>query len=239
MHSSYLTKSNMTLTLPKAILFDLDGTLADTAPDLAAAINRMRLKRDLPLVDYEILRPQASAGAPGLLAAGFQITPEDANFPAMREELLNNYAANIADHSQLFEQIPELLQGLENLGIIWGIVTNKPMRFTDALLPLIGLGHTSCSISGDTTAHAKPHPLPLLTACELIQVQAHECWYVGDDLRDIQAGKAASMKTIAAAWGYCGSVEPNHWNADFILQSPSDLLKLIQEISTVLPLETN
>jgi 2-phosphoglycolate phosphatase len=229
----------MTLTLPKAILFDLDGTLADTAPDLASAVNRMRLDRGLPLVDYEILRPQASAGAPGLLNAGFQITPEDAIFPAMREELLNNYAKNIADDSHLFEQIPDLLQDLENRGIIWGIVTNKPMRFTDALLPLIDLGHAACAISGDTTAYAKPHPLPLLTACEQIQVQPHECWYVGDDLRDIQAGQAAGMKTIAAAWGYCGNAEPLHWNADLILQHPSELLKLVQEIYTALPPETN
>jgi phosphoglycolate phosphatase len=224
---------------PKAILFDLDGTLADTAPDLANAINIMREHRGLPLVAYEHLRPHASAGARGLLWAGFQISPEHELFASMREEFLNNYAENIANHSVLFHGVQELLQGLHDHGIIWGIVTNKPMRFTDALLPKIGLAHTACSISGDTTAHAKPHPLPIQTACQQLQVQVEDCWYVGDDLRDIQAAHAAGMRSYAAAWGYCGDVEPLQWGADQVIQDPIDLLKLIKVNPPSHQLETN
>ena len=124
-------------------------------------------------------------------------------------------------------EVPELLQQLEQQHLLWGIVTNKPALYTDALIPLIGLAHASCVISGDTTAHAKPHPEPMIEAARRIKLAPHLCWYVGDDLRDIQAGKAAGMPTIAAAWGYCGNTEPQSWNADYIANTPSDLLKLL------------
>lgn len=218
----------MTLTPPKAILFDLDGTLADTAPDLAGAVNRLRITRGLAAIDYALLRPVASAGARGLIGVAFGITPQDAAYPELRDEFLHNYEAEIAAHSRLFNGIAELLSGLQERGIVWGIVTNKNAYLTDQLVPKIGLQHAACVISGDTTAHPKPHPAPLHEAAKRINVQAQHCWYVGDDLRDIQAGQAAGMTTIAAAWGYCGEVAPATWNADALAESPQQLLALIQ-----------
>ena len=213
---------------PKAILFDLDGTLADTAPDLAAAVNLMKTKRGLPPTPYKNLRPFSSAGARGLLSAGFNITPEHAEYEAMRIEFLNNYESAIAEQSHLFTHVACLLDGLKQLNLPWGIVTNKAARFTDPLIPLLGLQDAACVISGDTTAYAKPHPEPLLEAARRISIKPQQCWYIGDDLRDIQAGHAAGMHTIAAAWGYCGATEPNHWKANAILDSPLELLKLIR-----------
>lgn len=215
------------LPTPRAVLFDLDGTLADTAPDLAAAVNLMRTQRGLAPTPYEQLRPLASAGARGLIGAAFNKTPADAEYDALRTEFLDNYAAHIADQTTLFHEVAELLQKLEQQHLLWGIVTNKPALYTDALIPLIGLAHASCVISGDTTAHAKPHPEPMIEAARRIKLAPHLCWYVGDDLRDIQAGKAAGMPTVAAAWGYCGNTEPQSWNADYIANTPSDLLKLL------------
>jgi phosphoglycolate phosphatase len=216
------------LPLPRAVLFDLDGTLADTAPDLAAAVNLMRTQRGLAPTPYEQLRPLASAGARGLIGIALNKTPADTEYDALRTEFLDNYAAQIADQSTLFNEVPELLQQLEQQQILWGIVTNKPALYTDALIPLIGLAHASCIVSGDTTANAKPHPDPLIEAARRINLNPTLCWYVGDDLRDIQAGKAAGMPTIAAAWGYCGNTEPQSWNADYIANTPNDLLTLLQ-----------
>ncbi|MFZ6750157.1 HAD-IA family hydrolase [Undibacterium sp. Ren11W] len=220
----------MNLPAPLAILFDLDGTLADTAPDLAAAVNLMQTRRGLTASPYLSLRPHASAGARGLIGAGFDITPEHADYEALRIEFLNNYEVSIAVHSQLFEHVATLLNGLEHLGIPWGIVTNKASRFTTPLIPLLKLEKSACVISGDTTPHAKPHPEPLLEAARRLDIPASQCWYIGDDLRDIQAGQAAGMTTIAAAWGYCGAIEPTHWKADAILDAPLELLELVRAI---------
>lgn len=213
---------------PQAILFDLDGTLADTAPDLAAAVNAMRTRRQLTPANYHSLRPYASAGARGLLGAGFNITPEHSDYPAMRDEFLNQYESAIAVHSSLFKQVPDLLRGLDILGISWGIVTNKAIRFTRHLIPLLDLQEARCVVSGDTTPHAKPHPAPLLEAARQLGIRSERCWYVGDDLRDIQAAEAAGMTSIAAAWGYCGATEPKHWKADAIIDSPLELLELVR-----------
>jgi len=218
----------MLVQKPRAILFDLDGTLADTAPDLAAAVNALRAERGLAPTPYEHLRPVASAGARGLIGAAFGIKPEDAEYEALRVAFLNNYETRLVVKSSLFDGISELLKQLEVRGVAWGIVTNKAARFTDALVPQIGLGHAACVVSGDTTPHTKPHPAPLFEAASRLQLAAQQCWYVGDDLRDIQAGRAAGMRTIAAAWGYCGQVEPSSWDADVLLQSPLHLLDLIQ-----------
>jgi len=215
------------LPAPKALLFDLDGTLADTAPDLAAAVNKMRHDRGLDDTPFEVLRPLASAGARGLIGAAFGIAPGDERYDALRVEFLANYAANIATHTRLFDGVQELLDGIEKRGLRWGIVTNKPALYTDALVPLISLGHAACVISGDTTPHAKPHPEPLLEAARRLQLTPEQCWYVGDDLRDIQAGIAARMPTIAAAWGYCGHTEPQSWQADVTAAYPIDLLELL------------
>lgn len=217
----------LALPAPRALLFDLDGTLADTAPDLAAAVNLLRTTRGMMPTPYDLLRPVASAGARGLIGVAFGITPEDEGYDAMRVSFLDHYAAQIADNTTLFEGVTALLLHLQEQGLQWGIVTNKPARFTDALVPLIGLELAGCVISGDTTAHAKPHPEPLLEAARRLNLAPEDCWYIGDDLRDIDAGKAAGMPTIAAAWGYCGNSEPLAWNADAIAAHPMDLVKML------------
>ncbi len=216
-----------TLPAPRALLFDLDGTLADTAPDLAAAVNKMRSDRGLEPTPYATLRPLASAGARGLIGAAFGIGPGDEAYDAMRREFLDNYAAAIAEQTQLFDGISRLLDDISARGLAWGIVTNKPALYTDVLVPRIGLAHAACVISGDTTPHAKPHPEPLFEAARRLQLAPADCWYVGDDLRDIDAGKAAGMPTIAAGWGYCGHTEPADWLADRIADHPLDLLPLL------------
>jgi 2-phosphoglycolate phosphatase len=217
----------MPLSKPRAVLFDLDGTLADTAPDLAAAINQVQRARGLEPSPYELLRPVASAGARGLIGAAFGMKPGDDGYQALAAEFLDNYAAAIASHTVLFDGVAALLETLHQRGLLWGIVTNKAGRFTDSLVPRIGLLGAACVISGDTTAHSKPHPEPLLEAARRLQLAPADCWYVGDDLRDIQAGLAAGMPTVAAAWGYCGNLEPSGWNADAIAASPLELLQLL------------
>ena len=214
----------------EAVLFDLDGTLIDSAPDLAAAADQMRTTRGLPSLPAEMYRPMAGAGARGMIGVAFGLKPEDDGYLALRDGFFDNYEANIADHSTLFDGVPELLAGIEAAGVQWGVVTNKPKRFTDPLLPLIGLDHAACSISGDTTAHAKPHPAPLLEAAARLGLAPHECWYVGDDLRDIQAGRAAGMRTVAATYGYMGEqAEVARWDADAAIASPMELLKLLKQ----------
>lgn len=213
--------------LPRAVLFDLDGTLADTAPDLAAAVNQLRTERGLPPAPYDQLRPVASAGARGLIGAAFNLHPGDDGYEELRVSFLDNYATALAVKTHLFDGISTLLDELLKKGVQWGIVTNKAARFTDLLVPQIGLHGAHCVISGDTTPHSKPHPAPLLEAAHRLSIPPQTCWYVGDDLRDVQAGKAAGMTTVAAAWGYCGNLEPTGWDADAIAIHPLDILKLL------------
>lgn len=220
-------RSDFRPTLPRAVLFDLDGTLADTAPDLAAAVNKLRRDRGLDEIGYEALRPVASAGARGLIGAAFGLGPDDERYEELRIAFLDNYAAAIAVESVLFPGVPELLAAISEAGIAWGIVTNKAARFTEALIPHIGLHHAACVISGDTTAHPKPHPAPLLEAARRLSIPPTECWYVGDDLRDILAGRAAGMATVAAAWGYCGLTEPTQWGADALAHTATDVSKAL------------
>jgi phosphoglycolate phosphatase len=219
------------LSAPRAVLFDLDGTLADTAPDLAAAVNWMRTERGLEPTPYAILRPTASAGARGMIGAAFGLAPGDAGYEEMRLEWFERYQSNMAVHRTLFDGVPDLLDGLTASGMAWGIVTNKPARFTDPLVPLIGLAHAGCVISGDTTPHAKPHPAPLLEAARRLDLDPTHCWYVGDDQRDIEAGRAAGMVTVACNWGYCGSVDPATWGADYQLDTPRQLLRMLLELA--------
>ena len=212
----------------RCVLFDLDGTLADTAPDLAAALNKMRTDRGLTALPLDPLRRMASSGARGLVGVGFNLKPGDAGYEAHRIEFLANYAAALHVHTRLFDGVEELLAAIE-ADRKWGVVTNKAKRFTDPLSRSIGFtGRASCVVSGDTTPHAKPHPAPLLHAAELSGVAAHECIYVGDDLRDIQAGRAAGMKTLAVTWGYLGDTDPpDSWGADAVIARPAQVLEYL------------
>ena len=212
----------------RCVLFDLDGTLADTAPDLAAALNKMRVDRGLEPLPLEPLRRMASSGARGLVGVGFGQKPGDAEYEALRVEFLANYENALHVHTRLFDGVEELLTAIE-ADRIWGVVTNKAKRFTDPLSRLIGFtGRASCVVSGDTTAHAKPHPAPLLHAAEVSGVAAGECIYVGDDLRDIQAGRAAGMKTLAVTWGYLGDTDPPEgWGADAVIHHPRQVLDFL------------
>lgn len=220
------------LRAPKVILFDLDGTLVDTAPDLGGAANFIREslgQAPLPLADY---RPHASAGARGLLGKAIGITPEHADFPRHRDAFLAHYAAHLADHSGLFEGFAETLAGFARHGMRWGVMTNKPKRYTDALMAALQLDTAACAVvSADEVPKAKPAPDGLYLACERSGVAPAQCWYVGDDKRDIDAGRAAGMRTVAAAWGYEGEHPLASWNADFTCATPTDLLKLIESFA--------
>jgi 2-phosphoglycolate phosphatase len=218
-------------TAPRAVLFDLDGTLADTAPDLAAAVNWLRTERGLAPTPYSVLRPTASAGARGMIGAAFGLAPGDDGYEELRLQWFERYQSNMAVESGLFEGIDALLQGIEEAGMAWGVVTNKPARFTDPLIPQIGLDRARCIVSGDTTPHAKPHPEPLLEGARRLDISPRDCWYVGDDLRDIEAGRAAGMLTVASTWGYCGAIEPSTWGADFLCATPLDLLELLRSVA--------
>ncbi|WP_186094865.1 HAD family hydrolase [Burkholderia gladioli] len=217
----------------EAVLFDLDGTLADTAPDLAGAVHKMQRERGLAETPLELLRPLASAGARGLLGGGFGITPEAPGYEAMRQEFLANYAGALCVKTVLFPGIAELLDELDARGVRWGIVTNKAMRLTEPLVALLGLAARAASVvCGDTTPHAKPHPAPLLHAAAQMGIAPQRIVYVGDDLRDIQAGAAAGMPTIAAAYGYCGDgVPPERWQAQHFAATTKGLRELLRNVA--------
>lgn len=207
------------------VLLDLDGTLVDTAHDLGYALNLQREKHGLPHLAHEVIRPYASHGSKGLLSVGFNLTPEDASFQAMREEYLALYDQVLTRSPKLFDGVDELLTQLERKGILWGIVTNKPRRFTIPLLESINLmQRAACVVCGDDVKEPKPHPASLLLACEQAKVQPQDCCYVGDAERDIQAGKAAGMKTVVALYGYLDATDkPEEWDPDEYISSPSDI----------------
>ena len=211
----------------RACLFDLDGTLADTAPDLAAALNRVRADHHLPELPLHRLRPMASHGARGLLAAGMQVTPEDARYDTLKEMFLAYYLGAIRVHTTLFDGVIPLLQSLHRLDLPWGIVTNKLSTYTQPLVAQLPWPQPpGCVVSGDTAARPKPAPDPLLHAARLLGVDPADCLYVGDDQRDMQSAQAAGMRAIAAAYGYCGPSQPSTWNADAIIEHPLELLTL-------------
>jgi phosphoglycolate phosphatase len=215
--------------LVRAVLFDLDGTLADTAPDLGGALNRMRLRRGLPVLPIEVLRPLASAGARGMLAAGLDVTPAHAQYEAMRDEFLNEYAGALDQDTRLFDGVQGLLSSLAAMGVRWGVVTNKAMRFTEPVIAALGVADDAAVVvGGDTTAHAKPHPAPLLHACDQLGIAPTQAVYVGDDLRDMQAARSAGMPAIVAAYGYLGDGgDIAQWPSDGVIHAPQDLLELI------------
>ena len=213
----------------RAVLFDLDGTLVDTAPDLGYALNLQRSRHGLTPLPDDLIRPQASHGARGLLGLGFGLHPDDARFSAMRAEFLELYAANICRHSHPFSGIPELLQAIESRGLKWGVVTNKPARFTEPLMSILDLAErATCIISGDTCPQPKPHPAPMLAAAELCQVAPAACLYLGDAERDIQAARAAGMPSLVAAWGYLDATDtPHTWGAHAEIRDPLDTLRYL------------
>lgn len=213
----------------RAVFFDLDGTFADTAPDLGHTLNRMRERRRLPPLPIEAVRPHASAGARGLLHLGFGLTPEDPDYGVLREEFLTLYSEALCQGTRLFPGIAELVEKLDERGIVWGIVTNKPERFTLPLLTALGMRERSrCIVSGDTCAHPKPHPEPLLTASRQVGVEPRECLYLGDDERDTQASLAAGMHSIVACYGYLGNGKPwQEWGAHGAIAQPLDLLEIV------------
>lgn len=215
----------------RAVLFDLDGTFADTAPDLAAALNHVRASRDLPPLPLEMLRPQASHGSAGLLKTGMGISPESPDFTPLREIFLAYYTDNICDHTKLFEGMAELVDHLESREIVWGIITNKPHRFTVPLMQALGYEHrAACLISGDTCAHAKPHPAPMLKACETIQIAPERCLYLGDDKRDMDAANAVGMRGIIANYGYVSDdVSISNWQAHGSVDAPLGLLDYLHQ----------
>jgi 2-phosphoglycolate phosphatase len=210
----------------RAVLFDLDGTLADTAPDLAAAVNRMRAEQGQEPIPVERLRPFASAGARGLVHAAFGIKPDDAEYPALREAFLEFYGEKVCEHTRLFGGMAELLDALRAREMRWGIVTNKATRFTERIVSKLRL-KPDCVVCGDTTPHLKPHPAPLLHAAEELRLAPQSCYYVGDDLRDMQAARAAGMQPVAVEWGYHHPEHgaPGTWQAAMVIAQPMDLVK--------------
>ena len=211
--------------MTRAVLFDLDGTFADTAPDLGRAINAMRSARGLRPVALSETRRVTSLGARGLIGVGFGFGPEHPDFAALREEFLQIYENNLCCDTVLFPGMAELIDQLENRGLRWGIVTNKAERFALPLMRQLGYGtRSACIIGGDTTGHMKPHPAPLLAAAKILDLPPAQCVYVGDDERDIKAGNAAGMKTIAVRFGYLNGGNPDAWDADAVVDQANEVL---------------
>ncbi len=213
----------------KAVLFDLDGTLVDSAPDLGYAADQMRVARNMPSLPLAQYRPMAGAGARGMLGVAFGLGPDHADFEALREEFFARYTACLTERTYAFDGVEALIDGLRAAGLAWGVVTNKSQRFTQPLtaaMSMFASAHTI--VSGDTTPHSKPHPAPLLEAARQLGLAPADCVYVGDDERDIVAGHAAGMRTVAATYGYLGTHSTvDAWNAHAQINSPLALLQLL------------
>jgi N-acetyl-D-muramate 6-phosphate phosphatase len=213
-----------------AVLFDLDGTLIDSAPDLGCAADTMRIARGLPSLPLELYRPMAGAGARGMLGVAFGMTPDHPDFPALREEFFSNYEKCMTQRTHAFEGVSELISALVARGLAWGVVTNKSVRFAGPLTQGMSLFATAAAlVCGDSTPHSKPHPAPLLEAARRLRLPPGRCLYVGDDERDVAAGLAAGMATVAATYGYLGrSGDACGWGAHAHIASPLELLALLQ-----------
>jgi N-acetyl-D-muramate 6-phosphate phosphatase len=224
-----MPQADAVITRVQAVLFDLDGTLIDSAPDLAGAGNDMRAARGLDLLPLEHFRPLVGSGARGMLAMALDVGPQDDGYDALRDEFLQRYEARMTRETRVFPAMQPVFDGLRERQLPWGIVTNKATRFSEPLVRALGLHHEAATlVCGDTTPHAKPHPAPLLEAARRIGVAPANCAYIGDDLRDVQAGRAAGMLTVVAAWGYLGKGEGvNNWGADHIVATPNELLNLL------------
>jgi N-acetyl-D-muramate 6-phosphate phosphatase len=214
----------------RAVLFDLDGTLVDSAPDLTGTLNDMRAERGLAPWPVAELREHCGSGARGMLTCGLQVKVTDPGYVDLRDNFLARYEARMLRHTAVFEHVVPLLQALDAHGMPWGIVTNKARRFSQPICTALRLlPRAAVLVSGDTTPHAKPHPAPLLEAARQLDKPASACVYVGDDARDITAGGAAGMGTLAALWGYVGAGQPPAvWGADALLAQPQDLLHWLE-----------
>jgi phosphoglycolate phosphatase len=223
-----MTATPMTARLG-AVLFDLDGTLIDSAPDLAGACNEMRVDRGLDPLPYERLRRMVGSGARGMVGASFGLTPESPGYAELRDEFLARYEARMTRETKVFDEMVPILAWLASRGLPWGIVTNKATRFAAPLVASLGLATQAATlVCGDTVAHSKPHPAPLLEAARRLGLAPERCVYVGDDRRDVDAGRAAAMLTVVAAWGYLGDGDaPSSWGADHLIDRPSELAGLI------------
>jgi phosphoglycolate phosphatase len=214
----------------QAVLFDLDGTLIDSAPDLAGAANDLRQQHGLPALPFASLRPMVGAGARGMVGAAFGVKPGHADFEPLRDAFLARYAQRMLQQTEVFDDMWPVLEQLERTGVRWGVVTNKAARFTEPIVDGLGLrARLAALVCGDTTPHSKPHPAPLLEAARQLGLDATACVYVGDDARDVVAGRAAGMATLAAQWGYLGEGPGVHeWGADAVLGVPSELLNWLR-----------
>lgn len=208
------------------VLFDLDGTLVDTAPDLAATLNDLLAEQQQPSLPFADIRPHVSHGASALVSLGFRLDSHDSRFEPLRERFLALYQQRLTEQSRLFPGMADLLQALEQRRLNWGVVTNKPARFTEPLLAGLGLlERAACVVSGDSAEQRKPHPQPMLLACRQVGSTAQQCLYVGDAQRDIEAGQRAGMKTLVALFGYLGERdEPTQWQADGMIEEPAEIL---------------
>ncbi len=213
----------------EAVLFDLDGTLIDSAPDLGGAGNDMRLSRGLPALPLSEFRPMVGAGARGVIGIALGVGPNAPEFSSLRDEFLDRYEKRLTHSTTVFDDVIPVLRALDDASIPWGIVTNKATRFAEPLVHALGLmSRSAVLICGDTTPQSKPSPVPLIEAAKRMSLSCERCVYVGDDLRDVQAGNAAGMQTAAAAWGYLGQGDMIHdWGAHYLFDQPGDLLKLL------------
>lgn len=212
--------------MPEAVLFDLDGTLADTAPDLAGALNQLLLEQGREPLPLAQLRPHVSSGARGLIGAGLGLFPADASYPALQQRFLAIYQDALCVDTRLFDGIAEHLTELEARDIPWGVVTNKSQRFAIPLMEQLGLRQRgACIVCGDSARRAKPSGHPLRLAGAVIGIAAENCIYVGDDERDVISGRSVGMRTVVASWGYLGSGRPpREWGADAIATTPAEIL---------------
>lgn len=217
----------------KAVFFDLDGTLADTAPDLAAALNQLLEERELPSLPLAVIRPVVSQGANALLRLAFALEKEDPEFDTLQQRFLEIYAARLHNGTDLFPGMAEVLTALDADGIKWGVITNKPAWLTTSLIHKLGLDQRAvCVISGDSTEYKKPHPAPLLYACETADIEPGDSVYIGDARRDIEAGQSAGMHTLVAKYGYIDEQEhPDQWLANGMISEPQEIIDWIHNYS--------